>query len=286
VNPSTSLALLASGLWGTSDFLGGSLSRSMAARHVLAGSQVVATVLVLAAVLGSGQQLRGGAGWAWALAAGVTWALGMAAFYTALAVGTMGVVAPIAATGAALPVLVGLATGDRPALLALGGAAVALVGVAAAAGPDATGPTGQRRAVLLAVVAAVLFGVEIYCLARGSRSSVPTALVGMRAGALACLGAFLVPRGRRGRHRARAARPDRATGGRLVLLGVLDAGATTAYAVAARTEMVSLLAVLASLYPAVTVVLARQVHGERLSRVQSCGVLAALGGAVCIGLAG
>jgi drug/metabolite transporter (DMT)-like permease len=276
------LALLASGLWGTSDFLGGSLSRRLRTLHVLAGSQAVAAAVAVAAVVVVGPGDTGGDWPLWSVAAGVCWALAMAAFYTALAVGTMGVVAPIASAGAAVPVAVGLVAGERPGWPALAGAVAAVVGVAAAAGPGRANRGGSGPAVALAVLTAVLFGVEICCLAQGSRSSVPLTIVGMRLSALACTAAALVPMRRRGRHAARVAPPGRRDLPALLALGVLDSAATLAYAVATRGGLVSLVAVLASLYPAVTVLLARRVHDERLTRVQSAGVLGVLAGVACI----
>ena len=298
------LALLASGLWGTSDFIGGSLSRRLRTVHVLAGSQAVAMVLVLAATAVAGVGEVTGRWAVWSVAAGVSWGLGMAAFYTALAVGTMGVVAPIASVGAAVPVAVGLLQGERPGWPAATGVAAVLLGVALAAGPDAGGGAGARRraAVWLAVLTAALFGVEICCLAQGSRSSVLLTLLGMRVSALACtslalarlhrprVGARLgrhvdVARGR-GRHRAAVPRPSGRDLVAVLALGVLDAGATAAYTLAARGGLVSLVAVLASLYPAVTILLARRVHAERLTRTQWAGVAAVLGGAGVIACSG
>jgi drug/metabolite transporter (DMT)-like permease len=280
------LALVASGLWGTSDFLGGSLSRRMRTLHVLSGSQATAALLAVGAtaVLGAGD--LAGSWPAWSIAAGVSWGLGMAAFYTALALGTMGVVAPIASAGAVVPVAVGLLQGERPGWLAVTGVVTALLGVAATAGPDGADGSGSRVAVWLAVLTALLFGVEISCLAEGGRSSVPMTLVGMRLSALACTGVALAPLRRPGRHRARARVPSGRDLFALLALGVLDSGATVAYTLAARSGFVSLVAVLASLYPAVTVLLARRVHAERLTPVQWCGVLAVLAGAACIGWAG
>ncbi len=285
-------ALLAGGLWGTSDFVGGTMSRRLRTMHVLAASQAVSAVLALAlpVVPGLGSV---GPGWlGWSVAAGVAWALAMGAFYTALALGTMGVVAPIASAGAILPVAVGLLTGERPGLLALAGTVVTLAGIVAAAGPELDGggdPAGtgrRRRAVILAVLAAVLFGVEICCLARGSTASVAMTLVGMRISALGCTLLALAPTRRPGRHQLPGVRPVGSDVPGLALLGVLDVGATLAYALASRTGLMSLVAVLASSYPAVTVVLARQLHGERLRRIQVAGVVAVLAGAAGIGLAG
>ncbi|WP_432504097.1 EamA family transporter [Kineococcus arenarius] len=278
---SVALALFASALWGTSDFLGGTVSRRLRAVQVLAVSQVLSCAVLLS-VLGSGVG-GGSAGPAsawlgWSLLAGLTWAGAMAALYTALARGTMGVVAPIAAGGTVLPVLLGLAAGERPAPLQLVGVAVAFAGVVLSAGPDLRG--GSRRqgaAVALALLAAVLFGVEIWALARGSAASVPATLLGMRVTSAALV--VVAALSRRGAERVgpRDLPP-------LLALGLLDLAATAAYAVASRGALVSVVAVLASLYPAVTVVLARQVHGERLRPVQATGVVAVLAGAVVTAL--
>ena len=280
------LALLAGGLWGTSDFVGGTLSRRLRTIHVLVGSQAVSAVLASALLVlpGSGSFTQA-ALW-WSVAAGVTWALAMGAFYTALAVGTMGVVAPIAAAGAALPVLAGLVSGERPGPVALSGAVTALAGVVAAAGPELgrDAPGGRRRAVGLAVIAALLFGIEISCLAHGSADSVTTTLVGMRLSALACTALALTPTRRPGRHRLPDPRPSGRDLPGLLALGALDVGATLAYALAARAGLVSLVAVLASCYPAVTVLLAHRLHGERLRPVQIGGIAAVLVGAALIAL--
>jgi len=278
---SAALALLASLLWGSADFVGGSLSRRLRTEQVLFVSQALAAAVIVGYVLVTSSGSAPGRWLGWSLAAGVTWALGMAALYTALARGTMGVVAPIASCGMALPVVLALLGGERPSAAQLAGVAVAVLGVAGSAGPDLRrGRTPQRRAVLLALLAAALFGVEIFCVAEGSASSVPMTLLGMRLSAVACVATVLVVR-RQGHGPVRGS--DLPT---LLTLGCLDLAATAAYAIAASAGMVSLVAVLASLYPAVTVLLARQVHAERLSGVQRGGVAAVLAGAALIGLGG
>jgi drug/metabolite transporter (DMT)-like permease len=275
------LALAASLLWGSADFVGGSLSRRVRTVQVLLVSQALAAVVLLGFVAGTGSADPLGPWLAWSVAAGVTWALGMGALYTALARGTMGVVAPLASCGMALPVVLALLGGERPAPVQLAGVTVAVLGVVGSAGPDLRrSGTPQRRAVVLALTAALLFGVEIYCVARGSASSVPMTLVGMRLAAVACVAGVVLARPRQ---RGPVAAGDLLT---LLALGCLDLAATAAYALAASAGMVSLVAVLASLYPAVTVLLARQLHAERLTGVQRGGVAAVLTGAALIGLGG
>jgi drug/metabolite transporter (DMT)-like permease len=276
---SAGLALLASVLWGSSDFLGGSVSRRLRAVQVLAVSQVLSALVLLTFLLVTGQLARVGAGtWlGWSVLAGVTWAGAMGALYTALARGTMGVVAPIASCGMLVPVAAAVLTGERPGVVALAGAGLALVGVVGTAGPELSGGRGTPvSAVGLAALAALLFGVEVYALARASETSVAGALLGMR---LSSLVVVVVAA-------AAVARSAPAVQGRdlplLLALGVLDLAATAAFALASASGLVSVVSVLASLYPAVTILLARQVHGERLSRVQTASVgLVLLGAVLC-----
>jgi drug/metabolite transporter (DMT)-like permease len=162
-----------------------------------------------------------------------------------------------------VPVVLAVAGGERPGPLQLVGAALAVLGVVGAAGPDLTASRGQGRATGLALLAALLFGVEIHALARGSEVSVGGSLLGMRLSSVLLVAAVAHAR-RRGSTPVRAA--------------------TAAYALASRSGLVSVVAVLASLYPAVTLLLARRFHGERLSRVQSVGVVVVLAGAVLCAL--
>ena len=125
------LALAASVSWGVGDFLGGTSSRRISALAVLAVSEVAGLALALVVVAASGEPWPGEAA-LWAVGAGVAGMAGLGALYRGMAVGAIGVVAPVSAASAVIPVGVGLATGDRPSGLQLGGVAVALVGVALA----------------------------------------------------------------------------------------------------------------------------------------------------------
>src|SRR5919108_703771 len=156
------LALASSLSWGLSDFLGGLQSRRHSLLAVLVLSQGFALV-VLAATIAAGASIRhDAAATAWAVGSGMLGLLGLTAFYRALAIGTMSIVAPLSATGAVIPVLVGLASGERPRTLQLVGMALALVGGVLAgreaAEPDAQARRAGRTAVLLALLAAVGFG--------------------------------------------------------------------------------------------------------------------------------
>jgi drug/metabolite transporter (DMT)-like permease len=281
----TALALLASLLWGTADFLGGTAARRIPATAVVAVSQGFALIglIVVVGVTGAYGDRLGYLGWA--LAAAVVGVIALTGFYAALAEGTMGVVAPIAALGVAVPVVVGVAQGDRPSIWQGAGVLLAVSGVVLASGPelrsepDAPGSRSARRPLLLAGVAAVGFGAVIVCVAHGAQSSTLMTLFVMRATSVALLGAMAVA----GRATVVVRRPDLPL---LAAIGAGDVGANAALAVASTRGLLSVVAVLSSLYPAVTVVLARSVHDERLQRVQTVGVACALAGVVLIASGG
>ena len=270
------LALSSSLLWGAGDFLGGTVSRRLPAVAVVGVSQALALIVfaVVAGVSGEAAQGMPAVGWLWAAAAGVAGLVGLVAFYAALASGTMGVVAPIAALGVVVPVGAGLLAGERPSAVQLVGAVLGVLGGVLASGPELRGGA-SRRPVALAVVAGVSFGLVLLFLARGSEESPLLTLVGMRVTSVALLVVTaLVVRSLGG-----VRRTDLAV---LGLIGLLDGGANLTYAIATTAGLLSLVAVLASLYPAVTVVLARVVHHERMTRVQDVGVAAAVIGVVLV----
>lgn len=274
------LALGSSLLWGAADFLGGTASRRLPAYAVIGGSQAIA-LLGFGALAWFTGAYAGPAGYLpWAVLAGLLALAGLGAFYSALADGTMGVVAPIAATGVVVPVAFGLARGERPGALQLVGIAAACAGVVLASGQQRGAQRrGGWRPIGLALVAAAGFGGVSVLLALGARTSVLMTLVGMRATTVGVLaGAALVRR-----RRPAFGRADLPL---LAVIGVADAAAVAAYARATTTGALSLVAVLAALYPAVTVLLARRMHAERLGPVQGGGVLAALAGVVLIAAGG
>jgi drug/metabolite transporter (DMT)-like permease len=190
----------------------------------------------------------------------------------------MSVVAPISATAAAVPVLVGLAEGERPSGLQIAGMAAALAGVILASRePVEEGcPPANRAAIGLALVAAAGFGTFFVGLDRASESAdVSWVIVVSRGCSLALLVIAAI-----------AVRPtlprDAPSLALLGMIGVLDLGANGLYALATQEGLLSVVSVLGSLYPAVTVVLARVVLAERVARVQEVGVALALAGVVAI----
>src|SRR3954454_553559 len=130
------LAIGSSILWGSADFVGGLVSRTRNAYAVVAGSQAFGLLVIGIVALVTGDW-RASLGYLpWAVAAGLSGALGLVAYYAGLSSGTMGVVAPIASMGAVVPVALAIAGGEKPSWLQLVGIAVALLGVAAASGPE------------------------------------------------------------------------------------------------------------------------------------------------------
>jgi drug/metabolite transporter (DMT)-like permease len=190
----------------------------------------------------------------------------------------MSVVAPISATAAAVPVLVGVAEGERPGTLQVAGMAAALAGVILASREpieEGRAPT-NRASIGLALVAAAGFGTFFVGIDKASATAeVPWVIVVQRCCSLVLL---LVA--------ALVARPslprDGASVAALGVIGLLDLGANGLYALATTKGLLSVVSVLGSLYPAVTVVLARLVLAERIARVQEVGVVLALGGVVAI----
>lgn len=273
------MALLSSAVWGTSDFIGGLLSRRLPAYLVVASSQAAGLTAVTVVALATGG-FSDGRGWvAPAIAGGLSLAVGLVVFYQALATGTMGIVSPLAALGVLVPVAVGLARGDAPGAVTSIGVAVALAGAVAASGPELRGRTGARP-IVLAAMAAVCFGTTMVMLAQGARSSPLMSLWGMRATSVSSLTVVTVLLTRSGTRFAirRADLPL------IVLAGLGDAGANLLFSLASLRGYLSVVSVLASLYPAMTVVLARFVLHQRLLPVQLAGIAAALCGVVLVSL--
>ncbi|MDT7540078.1 MAG: hypothetical protein QOI82_3663 [Actinomycetota bacterium] len=271
------LALLASCLWGVSDFLGGTASRRLPVTSVLGLSQLTALLLLvpLAFATGSVDAPR-----SYLVPAAVAGAVGIAAlgmFFRALSTGTMGVVAPIAGLGVAVPVVVGLARGESPSAWQLAGIVVAVIGVVLASGPELSGEgAGGATALLLAGGAAVGFGVVLLLVAQaseGDSGSVVMTLLTMRLTSVLMLTTLLLAVVRRRGWDLHVGRSDALL---ILSIGVFDVAANGTYAVASRSSLVSVASVLASLYPVVTALLAYRVHGERLRRVQLVGVGASL----------
>jgi drug/metabolite transporter (DMT)-like permease len=272
------LALAASVSWGLSDFVAGVRSRSLPVLAVLAVSMPAGLLAIGAVVAVRAEAPPDMATSLSAAGAGVAATVGIAALYRAMAVGAIAVVAPLSTTGAAIPVVVGLARGERPGALQYVGIALALAGVALAAREaEERAAPGRRVAagVGLALVAAAGFGTFFVAIDSASGEDAAWATFWQRAaGTALVLAAVAYVRPRLPRAPAALAP--------LLLVGALDMTATGLFAAASTRGLVSLVSVLASLYPVTTVALAFAFLGERLARVQAAGVTLALGGVVLI----
>jgi drug/metabolite transporter (DMT)-like permease len=271
------LAFASSVAWGTADFIGGLKSRSLPLLNVLIASQLTGLVLVGSFVAIRGEGAPGGDFAVFAALSGVAGVTGLAAFYRGLAIGNMGVVAPISACAAIVPVSVGVATGDRPSGVQAAGLALALVGVALASREEVAGQIGGRtaRGAGLAIVSALGFGFFFLGIDRAADADIAWAMLVNRITGvtLLCAAALVLrPPLRIGRRDVPA----------LVIVGALDAGANALFALAVTEGLVSLVSVLGSLYPLTTVALAAIVLGERPHRLAQVGVVAALTGVVLI----
>jgi len=259
------LSLLAAASYGLADFVGGVTSKRVSPWSVALVAQLGGAALVfLLTLVVSGSPT--GADLAWSVVAGLGNGFGTAFLYRGLSAGRMGVVAPVSGVGAALvPVAVGVLTGERPAALVWLGIVLALPGIWLVAREPATGPGRLGAGLADGVLAGLGFGLLFAALAQipADAGFLPLALNQVVAGAVIVavaltLGSPWVPR------------DPRALGG--VVSGALGALATGAFLVATHSGYLTVTAVIASLYPAVTVMLAAFVLREHVHRAQALGL--------------
>jgi drug/metabolite transporter (DMT)-like permease len=281
------LALGTALLWGLADFGGGLLARRLPTLTVVVAAQSAALLVLGAAVAATGAWRAADGRLLHAVAAGLVGTVALLAFYRALALGPMGVVSPLGSLGVAVPVTVGLLLGERPGALQFAGIAVAVIGVVLAGGPELRGTPVQRRAVVLTLTAAAGFGATMALIAEVSTTApgLLLALFVQRLTNVATGGAVLWRSVRRGTPALppgtdlSALRPLLPA---LVFIGLADVAANGLYALAARTGPVTAAAVLASLYPVVTVLAALLVLRERVRAVQAAGAGLALAGSALL----
>lgn len=269
------LGLLSSLSWGIADFLGGVASRRVSVVTVLAVSQPIGLALALVWVLGGGDAAPPAGDLLLAFGAGAITLGALAAYYAALAIGPIGVVAPIGALGVVIPVVAGIAGGDDPGALQAVGMVLAVAGVVLAA--RQVGPTGpvSGRAVGLVLLAAAGFGVFLLIVDETASESASWTLAAVRAGGCAGIAAVVL--------RSRGIDPIAPVGLRTLLaIGLFEMVANGAYALATTEGELSLVSVAGSLYPAVAALLASVILSERLSRGQTAGVVMAIGGVSAI----
>ena len=270
------LALSASLAWGFADFGAGFASRRIPVFVVAAVMQTAGLVVAGIAVLATADHIPTWRQALWAVFAGLIGLVGLAAFYRGLAIGAMGIVGPISTTAAIVPFVYGIARGERPSALQLAGVALAFCGVLGASlEPHAEGRGRKVGAgVGLALVAAAGFGGSLIGLSRAAPGGIAWAVFVMRLAAVPLLTALALsfePR-----------RPSRKLWLLLLGVGVGDTGATFLYAAASTRGLLSIVAVLASLYPVVIVALARILLHERVARPQLAGAAVALAGVALV----
>ena len=269
------LALASAALWGVSDFGGGLLGRRGPILGVLLATQGVGFVIAMAGVVVWGEPMLGGNDLGLAIAAAGLAAVGVGSLYRGLAVGRMGIVAPVTAVLTAVtPALIGIALEGAPAPIVILGFGIAIVAVVVVSlvSDDASGhPTGLNYA----LIGGVTLGLLGVVLSRIGLEHLFVPLAVMRGLEMVLFIAFLSIR-------RVPWRMPRGTLPLVVLVGVVDVIGNVAFLTAARTGDLSIAAVLSSLYPVVTVVLAGVLLRERVTLSHAAGIALAFVAVVLI----
>jgi drug/metabolite transporter (DMT)-like permease len=267
------MAILSSIAWGSADFGGGTVSRRISPYLSVLYSQGVSLVgiVVITAV-------AGGFTWSsrlfWSIGAGFIGPLALVGYYRALALGPMGVVGPISATSGLVPVVVGIALGDRVLPGQFVGIALAIVGVGLISTHKSEGVHRVSfEAVALALGSAIGFGLVFVGLNRAAPAGILPSLAVQRSVNVVIIAALVVAR----RTSARVSRGDL---GRLAVVGFLDVSANGLFSYASHFGSLAILGALGSTYPISTTIAARYFHSERLRPVQILGAAVTLIGIV------
>jgi len=271
------LALGASLTWGTSNFVAGVESRRRSVWTVTAVSQIAAAFGAGVTLLIAGQAVPDLRHTLWPVVGGIASAVGIVAFYRALAIGAMSVVAPIIATAAVVPVAVGLLLGERPGVAAYAGMALAVAGVALVSWSDRRedGQRAHRSAILLAVFTALVFGVMLVGLDLGDRDSPYWTVFYTRIASVFVILAYFAASRRRFDLTARIVPA-------LAGLGLLLTVANLLFTVATTIGYLSIVAILGSIGPVFTTGYAQALLGERLTRRQWVGFATVFAGVILL----
>jgi len=271
------LALLSSLLWGSADFLGGTLSKRHRAFAVTGLSQIFGLLVGLIAMAVTGAYLAptlafdgffiSGA------IAGIAGLIGLVSLYSGLATGRMGVVAPISALSALVPLAIAFIEGEQVSPLQILGMAIALTGAFMASGPELRG--ASIRPILLGLSAAIFFGISLTFLWQGSEENPLLTMVSMRIASVSIVISVAVILRNRGSFK----KEDMPA---LLFVGSADFLANLTLGIATTKGLASVAFVLGSLFPIVTALLAFGIHKERLLKVQYMGILAAVAGVATI----
>lgn len=268
------IAGLSSFTFGLGDFVGGFATKKTPSVTVVTSSHIVALAGVLA-VAPFVSAVPGAPELWWGAGAGVAGAVGLAVFYHALATTRMGVVAPIAAlVGMIVPVVFGVLSGERPEMLAWAGIVLGVpAGLLLSIDSRPEGRL-QRRGALLGVVSGFMFGLFGILISRTGTDAGLWPLVSARTASLVFMALVATAM-------KKPLTPERRQWRIVSAAGLLDMTANALYLIAVREELLSLISVIMSFYPAATIVLARVVLGERMTKVQWVGIACA---AVAVGL--
>ena len=262
------LSLTGAACWGTGDFSGGMGAKGSNAFGVVVVAHSAGLVCMLLLALITGEPVPSHAALIWGALAGFIGGLGLVCLYRALAIGQMGVNAPVAAViTAALPVLYGVWREGYPAPIQFAGFALALVAIWMIATPS--GEIGRPRGLGLAVCAGIGFGGYLICSRQAATEAVFWPLVAARAASVSeMLVIVLASR--------RSWKPARNLLRWMIVAGIFDSLGNMFFMFAVRHGRMDVATVLSSLYPASTVILARLLLKERISRLQTSGMIAAL----------
>jgi drug/metabolite transporter (DMT)-like permease len=268
------LALAAAALWGTGDFFGGLATRRLPVLTVLFWSQLIGLLGLVLWIAVSGAE-RPGSGLLYAAGAGIAGAIGLGCLYRGLAIGAMGIVAPISATSPIVPLAVSVIRGDSPTALQWAGIAFALGGIVLVSREPGDADGRVAAGVGLALVAALGFGLFVVGLGEAAQDSVPWATATARLSSVSALVLALA-------WTRTAPRVSRRVLPLVLAVGAFDTGANALIATATTHGSIGIVAVLSALYPIMTILLARAVLDERLGPARTAGGLVALGGAALI----
>lgn len=281
MNPAYAVALLSSICYGTADLLGGLAARRAPARTVALYAALAACAgMAIALPFVPGAPTRSDL--LWGAAAGVASTAGSTLIFKALSLGPMSLASPVlCVVGLSLPVVAGVALGDRPSFVAWLGVALALAAIPAlSATGEREGAVGRahvRRTLLVSIAAGIAAGCFLICVARIGDDAGLMPLIVARLVAIALfVSAFAVMRARM--------LPDRPARPMAAAAGAIDSGANVAYWIATHAAPMALAATLVSLAPATTVLLARILLRERWSGWQKLGLALALASGACISL--
>ncbi|WP_022664250.1 DMT family transporter [Desulfospira joergensenii] len=271
------LSLVACVGWGVADFIGGLKSRTLPTFTLLLISNISGISCLLLIVAAFSRNLPEDPNLIWSVPAGFVGLTAMYLLYRSLAIGVISILAPVSATGTILPVVWGIICGDTLSGLQLSGMAMAFAGTILAV-MESGGETHRVKAakgIHLALAAAVCIGFYFILMDRAAQNHPLWASMIMRCSTLV----FLIPLMLINRTPLTVGKPHLPW---VVIMGLVDTIAAFAFAAATREGMLSVVSILSSLYPAVTVFLSAVIVKEKLNKAQSFGVLLAISGVALI----